>query len=445
MAPNSSCISSWGPSRRYPHNFRMPVLDPTLPEYQVDEAQALPVYSAQAGSSECLLQFEPPRRTGCPACEWIFETKHFKVNLGRKMWKLNSPTYGLHGHVDGSLELLDPACNVESIQATVEGRLRLTCPEKKVTADNCTFLSHTVNVPYDPGVPECTFSVPVPSSTMYEGNKFACPPSFFFADTGYILEVSYYIRFSVTWRIKKRRKTESRLISFYYLPKTNPISPPICILPPASRHCENPPLFLVGPERLRSFPVPPVFPTKKTPSPCQKEKLEQLRNSVYLSVPDPATFSSGQEMPFMLSLAFADEPCLAELLCESIAVHLYKRVGIAIRGDEYSERNILVSSATLRKNSGWAEGVIVLKGEIRTGDVGAEMSWSVPGYAHVKYILRVSLRPPSSFSSHIPTFIHEEEINVCTSSWGALDREFVSSGGTATPAVGLSGSLRRIY
>lgn len=93
--------------------------DSTLPEYEVDQTHSLPVYSAQAGSSECLLQFEPSQRTGCPACEWVFETKRFKLNLGRKMWKLNSPTYGLHGKVDGALELLDPALCIQRIQATV--------------------------------------------------------------------------------------------------------------------------------------------------------------------------------------------------------------------------------------------------------------------------------------------------------------------------------------
>ena len=102
----------------------MTVHDTSLPAYEVDEGHFLPTYSPQAASTECVLQFEPPRRTGCPACEWIFETKYFKINLGRKMWKLNSPTYGLHGKIDGSIELLDATCKVESVQATV----RLTIP-----------------------------------------------------------------------------------------------------------------------------------------------------------------------------------------------------------------------------------------------------------------------------------------------------------------------------
>lgn len=93
--------------------------DPPLPEYELDATQILPAYSAQARSSECLLLFEPPRRTGCPACEWIFETKRMKVNLGRKSWKLNSPTYGLNGSIDGSIQFSDLTYPLDSLHATV--------------------------------------------------------------------------------------------------------------------------------------------------------------------------------------------------------------------------------------------------------------------------------------------------------------------------------------
>lgn len=89
----------------------------------------------------------------------------------------------------------------------------------------------------------------------------------------------------------------------------------------------------------------------------------------------------------MLSLSFPKDPCLAEIFCESIAVHLYKRVGFYATSrlrSELTERNTLISSATLRKNSGWAEGVVVLKGEIEAGIAGGESCWSVPDVAHVK-------------------------------------------------------------
>ena len=136
----------------------------------------------------------------------------------------------------------------------LEGRLKVTCPDRRGQPENTTFLSHTVDVPFDPALPEVAFSIPIPAFTGKEGKNTLYPPSFYFSETNYMVEVSYFCRFSLTWKNKSRKKSDSRLIGFYYLPKTNPISPPICVLPPASRHCENPPLFLQSPDRLTSFP-----------------------------------------------------------------------------------------------------------------------------------------------------------------------------------------------
>jgi len=89
----------------------------------------------------------------------------------------------------------------------------------------------------------------------------------------------------------------------------------------------------------------------------------------------------------MLSLYFPDDPCLADLYCQGIAIHLYKRMGFHYKTSKHSEvieRNTLVSSAVLRKNSGWAEGMVVLKGEIKAGASGSEQSWSIPNVAHTK-------------------------------------------------------------
>ncbi|KAJ2931351.1 hypothetical protein H1R20_g5727, partial [Candolleomyces eurysporus] len=423
-------------------------LEPPLPEYELDETQTLPTYSTQARSTECLLQFEPPRRTGCPACEWIFETKCMKVNLGRKIWKLNSPTYGSNGVIDGSIQFPDLTHPLDSLHATIEGRLRMACPERKGSMDEGTlvFLRYTVPVEYNPDLPESTFSIPIPPTFHQAGKNIPCPPSFFFAESKYIVEVSYQIRFDAVWKTKRKQKLESRIVGFYYLPKTSPVIPPLCILPPASRHRENPPLFLEGPDRMSSFPIPPSFHTNRTLTKCQTETLKRVSDSVYLSIPVPGVFTAGQEIPFMISLSFNDDPCMSELLCQNMAIHLFKRVGIVGRGGHAdSERNSIVSSAVLKKNSGWAEGVVVIKGSIRAGDAGAECSWSVSGCAYVKYVLRVSISPPSTLVNHIPTFVHEEELGICTSSWGVVDRELVSGGGKTTPAVGLSSSLRRIY
>ena len=125
--PYNKVATSWSRHLKEP-NMTVDVvssLEPSLPEYELDDTHTLPAYSAQAGSTECLLQFEPARRTGCPACEWIFETKRMKVNLGRKAWKLNSPTYGLNATIDGSIQFPDLTHPLDSLHATVSPSLSI--------------------------------------------------------------------------------------------------------------------------------------------------------------------------------------------------------------------------------------------------------------------------------------------------------------------------------
>lgn len=44
---------------------------------------------------------------------------------------------------------------------------------------------------------------------------------------------------------------------------------------------------------------------------------------------------------------------------------------------------------------------------------------------------------------HVPSFRHEEMLEVTTDYWGTVGRELNSTGGTPTPALGLARQLRR--
>lgn len=169
----------------------------------------------------------------------------------------------------------------------------MACPERRASMEEGTlvFLRYTVPVEFNPDLPESTFSIPIPPTFKHSGKNLACPPSFFFTESNYILEVSYQIRFDAVWKTKRRRKLESRLVGFYYLPKTSPVIPPICVLPPASRHRENPPLFLQGPDRMASFPVSPSFQTNRTLTSCQMESLKRFSDSIYVCYRVSTTFT----------------------------------------------------------------------------------------------------------------------------------------------------------
>lgn len=93
--------------------------DDAPPTYDLDETHPLPMYSSHAGSSECLLQLEAPRMTGCPGCDWIYETKHMKINMGSRIWGLHAPSYGLRGRVEGLVKLSGEKDRIETVTATV--------------------------------------------------------------------------------------------------------------------------------------------------------------------------------------------------------------------------------------------------------------------------------------------------------------------------------------
>lgn len=97
--------------------------DDPPPSYDFDECFPSPMYSAAIGSSEHLLQFELPTITGCPGCDWIVETKHMKINLGRRMWGLSAPSYGLDGCINGSVSFSGDYDRVECITVTVSLKL----------------------------------------------------------------------------------------------------------------------------------------------------------------------------------------------------------------------------------------------------------------------------------------------------------------------------------
>jgi hypothetical protein len=393
----------------------------------------------------------------------MFSTKRIVVNLGHRLWKTSGPAYGLGSRIDGAVKVNDTKHRLASITVTLEGRLKSSVPEKLPTGDeqSSAFLSHMMSI-YDASKDgdfnapaEIPFSFPFPTHLRYKGEERPCPPSFSYADVHFICEISYSLRFDVSWNSnlsKKLKKSESKAISIYYLPKTSPTIPPLCILPPASRHLENPPLFLQGSERMDSFPIAPAFRPTDRPIKLTKQQrlhLKSLENSVYLSLPVPAIFTSGQQIPFMISLSFPDNPYISEMLSCRPEVQLLKQVGLNRKADgvigSTIERNIPLSTATIRKSSGWCEGVVVLKGEIQAGDAGTESSWLLSDVAHVQYILRVSLKPPRSLSEHVPSFVSDTVIKLTTSSWGSVEREMASSGGSTTPAVNLASNLRRLY
>jgi hypothetical protein len=143
---------------------------------------------------------------------------------------------------------------------------------------------------------------------------------------------------------------------------------------------------------------------------------------------------------------------------------LLRRLNVWKKGSgEVLSYDTVLTSAKLKYAREYKEGITLLKGEIKAGDQGKEASWSLDSVAEVQvgfksrsssfasrvltivgqYIIRVMLKPPTNFIGSIPCFRLDEVLRVTTDSWGILDRELSSMGGTPTPAIGLAANIRR--
>lgn len=98
-------------------------------------------------------------------------------------------------------------------------------------------------------------------------------------------------------------------------------------------------------------------------------------------------------IPFTLSLIFPDQPVLAKLLTKNIRIQLLKRIMVWRKGLlDAAQRDILISTAQLRHNKEYSEGVILLKGVIQAGNEGLESSWKLDEVAEVRVRIYVLFR-----------------------------------------------------
>jgi hypothetical protein len=82
---------------------------------------------------------------------------------------------------------------------------------------------------------------------------------------------------------------------------------------------------------------------------------------------------------------FPDDPVLASLLTKSIRIQLLQRLNVWKKGTvEVIQQDTVLTSATLRYGQEYQEGVALLKGEIKAGDQGKEVSWSLDTIAEVQ-------------------------------------------------------------
>lgn len=85
----------------------------------------------------------------------------------------------------------------------------------------------------------------------------------------------------------------------------------------------------------------------------------------------------------------------------------------------------------------------MLSGIIPAGTAGREYSWAMDGVVDVQYFVRALVCPPVIISRHVPSYFHEEKIEMTTDPWGTRERELIATGGVPAPALGLACNIEK--
>jgi hypothetical protein len=95
-----------------------------------------------------------------------------------------------------------------------------------------------------------------------------------------------------------------------------------------------------------------------------------------LTLPKSPCFTSGDTIPFLLTLLSPTSPTLPGFLTTKISAHIIKRTTLRHEKDT-SMRDVLLGGAELWEIQRQGEGVKVFRGAVRAGKVGEERSWGL--------------------------------------------------------------------
>jgi hypothetical protein len=95
--------------------------------------------------------------------------------------------------------------------------------------------------------------------------------------------------------------------------------------------------------------------------------------------------TSGESLPFLLSVFVPHSPALAKLLVSDMQVKLLKRSSFASKtGRDACIEDVQVGLAVLREAPQSSEGVSIYQGKVKAGEAGKEYSWGIKGIAEVQ-------------------------------------------------------------
>ncbi|KAL0059159.1 hypothetical protein AAF712_014131 [Marasmius tenuissimus] len=374
------------------------------------------------------------------------------IDFGPRIWGLGHPAYGSDGTIRFSVQLDSIEGKGEEVTATLEGYLETPFIR------NMIFLSQDIpmaSVSRSRHRKVREFSVQIPQSTTLQGLQTPVPPSFMLYDlAGLGCDVKYHVKVHLTGLHGIRVKhDETKTVTIYYLPKSQPSKPPVTQLRRPLRDMHGTILCpeFQNSERTKTITLCPKPPRAALPD------ASTFQDSVFLTLPSSLSFTAGQTIPYLFSFVFPTHPHLSTLYsggCAEVVVKKrlnlsHPRRRISLKGftsrctpdcpelERPYQLEYGVACSHPKHHSEYEEGVAMLRGSVETGDAGSQCSWRLGAYASVEFVLRASIQPPERFADVLPSFEHEEILELSTDLWGTLQRELSSMGGVPTPAVGL--------
>lgn len=68
-----------------------------------------------------------PQTSESLGSDFIYKSDHMEVNMGSRIWDLRTPAYGLEGHVEGFMKLLEEQAHVRDIEIRVAFAFDRSC------------------------------------------------------------------------------------------------------------------------------------------------------------------------------------------------------------------------------------------------------------------------------------------------------------------------------
>ncbi|QRV88587.1 hypothetical protein RhiJN_16605 [Ceratobasidium sp. AG-Ba] len=125
-------------------------------------------------------------------------------------------------------------------------------------------------------------------------------------------------------------------------------------------------------------------PSKDQPSPRTDVEAK-------IALPCPLVVASGDRIPFVLTIQ-SQSPALAALYT-NVTLQLVKQLRIKAY-EKMSYKETVISSGEVYDAEQIGDGAQILRGELGNGVPGRESSWTAAGVLEVKYLLRLSIKPP---------------------------------------------------